>query len=298
MEVKEILLSNLINKSQAVKEKVTFVKEKPFLVFSRAVSQASEAKCLFIGASKFARNIDEHTRMVITNSDTYAKIEDKDCGFCITEHPRDLFFQLMDEYERGLMKELPDTIVGKDCHISPLALVAPKGVVIGNRVTIEAFARIEPNTIIGDDSIICAGSKIGTQAFNLYDYHGKRQRLFHGGKTMIGKNVLISENTVVEQALYWYLKTRIGDNTKIDANVVVGHNDCIGENCEITAGANVAGFVTMGNDVVVRLGASISNGVRIGDGAQVGIGAVIIHNVKAGANMFGNPAKDFSRFSK
>jgi UDP-3-O-[3-hydroxymyristoyl] glucosamine N-acyltransferase len=298
IDSKEISLSQLIATSKVVTDEVKFVNEQPFAYFTRATSELNEAKCLFIGGTKFAKSIDENTKMVITNSETYASLHDLTCGFCITEKPRDLFFQLMDEYERNLATKLPSTIVGRDCHISPLASVAKKGVVIGDGVTIEDFAQIEPNTIIGDNSIICAGAKIGVQAYNLYDYAGRRKRLFHGGKTIIGKNVLISHNTIVEQALYWYLTTSIADNTKIDVNVIIGHNDCIGKNCEITGGANIAGFVTIGDNTVIRLGVSVANGLRIGNNAHVGIGAVVVHNVKDNANMFGNPAKDISKFSR
>ena len=291
----EIYLSQLVAASKIVNDEIKCVNEQPFKCFARATSELNEPKCLFVGSVKYAHNIDKNTKMVITTPETFEKLKDLECGFCVTEHPRNLFFQLMDEYERGVVSDLPKTVIGKNCNISKLASIDPKGVIIGDNVTIEDFVRIEPNTIIGNDSVICAGAKIGVQAFNIYEYANKSKRLFHGGKTIIGKNVLVSHNTVIEQALYWYLSTVIGDNTKIDANVVIGHNDHIGKNCDITAGANIAGFVTVGDGTVIRVGVSVANGLRIGSNAHIGIGAVVVRNVRDNANMFGNPAKDLNR---
>lgn len=295
MKTGEIYLSKLVEASKVVNNDIKFINEQPFKFFARATSKINDTKCLFVGSVKYVNNIDDNTKMVITNPETFEKLRDMKCGFCVTDQPRNLFFQLMDEYERKLASELPQTVIGKDCHISKLASIASNGVIIGDRVTIEDFVRIEPNTVIGDDSVICAGAKIGVQAFNIYEYANMSKRLFHGGKTIIGNNVLISHNTVIEQALYWYMSTIIGDNTKIDANVLIGHNDHIGERCDITAGANIAGFVTVGNDTVIRVGVSVANGLRIGNNAHIGIGAVVVRNVRDNANMFGNPAKDLNR---
>ena len=294
----EILLSNLLAESAIVTEQPQLINEKSFRYFARATSPLSEAKCLFVGQAKYAGQIDEYTQMVVTNEQTYAEIKDKDCGFCLTESPRDLFFQLMDEHEQRRQKELPQSVIGKNCSISARASVAECGVVIGDNVIVEEFAQIAPNTIIGDNSIICAGAKIGVQAFNIYEYGGKRKRLYHGGKTVIGKNVLVSHNTVVEQALYSYGATIIGDDTKIDVNAVIGHNDNIGQKCEITAGACIAGYVTVGDNTIVRLGALVRNGMIIGSNAHIGIGSVVVRKVKDGANMFGNPAKNLNKIAQ
>lgn len=298
MEDKEIYLSELVRDLKISEKDIEFINEQPFTCFARGTSSIDKPKCIFVGAIKYIQCIDNYTKMVITNRDTYEKMTDIKCGICVSDRPRDLFFCLMDEVERRKSANLLKTQIGKSCNISPLAYIADYGVVIGDGVTIEPFACIEPNTNIGDGSIICSGAKVGVQAFNLYDNENGRKRLFHGGKTIIGRNVLISQNVVVEQALYSYLTTRIGDNTKIDVNVIIGHNSNIGNNCEITGGSNIAGFVDVGNDTVIRLGVSVANGVRIGKNAHIGIGSVIVHNVKDYANMFGNPAQDLSRYKR
>lgn len=295
MPENKLYLSNLVKNSKMIDKKIEFINEQPFKYFARATSELAEAKCLFVGSIKFAKNIDDYTRMIITTREVYEELRDYKCGFCIVKRPRDIFFQLMEEYELNLTSVLPKTVIGKDCNISPLASVAKNGVIIGDRVTIEDFVRIEPNTVIGDDCIVCSGAKIGVQGFNLYDYEGVRRRLFHGGKTIIGKNVLVSCNTLVEQALYWYMTTEIGDNSKIGGNAIIGHNAQIGKDCDITSGSIIAGFVTVGDKTVVRIGVSTANGLHIGSNAHVGIGAVVVRNVRDNANMFGNPAKDLNR---
>ena len=111
------------------------------------------------------------------------------------------------------------------------------------------------------------------------------------GKVYIGNHVDISSNVTVERGFNSH--TIIKDNTKIDSNVCIGHDDIIGTNVVITAGASIAGLVTIGNDVYIGLNATIKQRLSIGDGALIGMGSVVIANVKEQLNVFGNPAVKF-----
>ncbi len=288
----EILLTNLIEESNIVTEKPVLINEQPFKFFARATSVLEEDKCLFVGDVKYLRQVDKYTKMIITNQETYEAAKDLSCGFCITERPRDLFFQLMNEHEMKNGIDQTTTSYGSGCQISSLTSVSSIGVKIGSNVVIEDFVQIGPNVTIGDNTIIRAGAKIGVQGFNIYEFHGKSSQLFHDGRVVIGENVLIGPNTIVQQALYNYGNTVIGANSKIDGNVVIGHNAIIGENVEITAGSCVAGYVEIGDNSIIRLNVTIRNGIKVGKNAQVGMGSVVVYRVRDNGNVFGNPAKD------
>ena len=293
---KGIVLSKLIEESRVVNEVPIIINEKPFMCFARATSVRQENKCLCISNDKYLHCVDDSTNMVITNQFCYDKLKGRcACGFCITDQPRGLFFQLMNEYEvnAGFNKQM--TRYGKDCKISKHVSIADYGVNIGANVVIDDFVQIGPNVTIGDGVIIQAGAKIGVQAFNIYEYAGNRVQLFHNGKVIIGNNVLIGPNTIVQQALYRYAETKIGSNTKIDGNVLIGHNSDIGQQCIITAGCCIAGFVTIGQGAILRVNAIVRNGISIGENAHIGMGSVIVRRVRKGSRMFGNPAKDLER---
>lgn len=297
MSNKRILLSDLVAKSSIVTEIPTWVNEQSFTYFARATSKLHEDKCLFIGAEKYAKNIDYHTRMVITDANTYGFLQNKSlkCGFCIVDNPRDLFFQLMNEYEEKNGIDNNETVIGENCNIAKWTAISKRGVKIGNNVVIEEFVQIGPNVIIGDDTVIRSGAKIGIQGYNIYSYHGKSAQLFHDGHVIIGKNVLIGANTQIQQALYNYGTTVINDSTKIDGNVVIGHNAIIGAGCEITAGSCVAGYVEIGENSILRLNSTIRNGIKIGSNAEVGMGSVVVYRVRDNEMVFGNPAKSLIR---
>ena len=291
----KILLSVLVNEFNFNEYTVKFVNEKPFKYFARATSKIDESKCLFVGDAKYAIQIDDNTDMVITTEEVYEKIKDFHCGFCITEKPRNVFFNLMNEYEQKYRREQFPTIYGENVSLGKYVSISEYNVKIGSNVVIEDFVQIMPNVSIGDNTIIRAGSKIGVHTFNLYREFGITKQMYHAGQTVIGKNVLIGHNNVIEQAIYRYGVTRISDNCMLDANVLIGHNDELAECCTVTAGTCIAGYVTVGSNTVIRLGVSIKNGISIGENSHIGMGSVVVRKVRPNSRMFGNPAVDLTR---
>ena len=286
-------LSDILKKSTVVYEQPKMIREQEFDYFARATTQVNGTKCIFLQDKKYAKQIDKSVSMVITTEEIFSELEERDCGFCLTKRPRDLYFELMNEYELSREFSKMPVIKGTNCIIGKYVSMADYNVQIGNNVVIEDFVQICPNVTIGDDTIIRAGSKIGVQTFNIYQYDGRSKQLFHNGQTVIGKNVLIGQNAVVEQALYHYGLTKIEDDCKLDANVLIGHNSSIGAKCEITAGTCVAGYVEIGVESVLRLGVLIGNGLSVGENSHIGMGSVVMRNIRPYSRTLGNPARDF-----
>lgn len=191
--------------------------------------------------------------------------------------------------------------------LTPGGYYLGENVKLGENVVIEPYCRIGHDVIIGDNAFIgfgstilnaeigghfdCQGrSAIGVDAFFMAEGENKF-RIPSFGKVYIGNYVDISSNVTIERGFNNH--TIIKDNTKIDSNVCIGHDDVIGENAVITSGASIAGLVNIGNNVYIGMNATIKQRLSIGDGAMIGMGAVVISNVKEEINVFGNPAVKF-----
>lgn len=182
-----------------------------------------------------------------------------------------------------------------------------ENVKLGDNVVIEPCCRIGHDVVIGDNAYIGFGSTInnaeigrdftcqerstiGVDAFFMAEGENKF-RIPSFGKVYIGNNVDISSNVIIERGFNSH--TIINDNTKIDSNVCLGHDDIIGENVVITSGASIAGLVTIEKNVYIGMNATVKQRLTIGEGALIGMGSVVISNVKEGISVFGTPAVKF-----
>ena len=84
--------------------------------------------------------------------------------------------------------------------------------------------------------------------------------------------------------------TIIGEGTKIDNLVQIGHNVAIGENCLICGMVGISGSVKIGDRVVLGGGVGIADHVTIGSDAMIAAGSGVGSNVPAKAIMVGFPA--------
>ena len=125
---------------------------------------------------------------------------------------------------------------------------------------IEPNVTIHSNTIIGDNSQIHSGTVIGTDGFGFYNENDEWFKIPHIGSVIIGQNVEIGANCVIDKGCLG--KTYINDGTKIDNLVHIAHNSKIGKNCAIAAQVGCLG------------GAIVEDSVQIG--GQTGIAKVVV----------------------
>lgn len=227
----------------------------------------------------------------------------KDNCFVLCEDPQleyARFALKMNQIEKEKDKKRKYTLTPEGYYIG-------ENVKLGENVVIEPCCKIGHDVIIGDnafvgfgstilnaeigDNFVCQGrSAIGVDAFFMAESENKF-RIPSFGKVYIGNYVDISSNVTVERGFNSH--TIIKDNTKIDSNVCIGHDDIIGENVVITSGASIAGLVTVGKNVYVGMNATVKQRLDIGNDALIGMGSVVISNVKEGISVFGNPAVKF-----
>ena len=142
------------------------------------------------------------------------------------------------------------------------------GVTIGSRCVIHPNVLVEDGCTIGDDVILHSGVVIGADGFGyVRDESGEYHKFPQIGTVVIGDNVEIGANTCVDRGALG--ATTIGDGTKIDNLVQIGHNVQIGKRVVIAAQTGISGSTVIEDDCV------IGGQVGFGDHAHVKSGAVI-----------------------
>ena len=204
-----------------------------------------------------------------------------------------------DDYNKLTKKFAPYrpqmSMTGENCQIADSAHLSPNcfighDVIIGENVTIHPGAYIGDGTVIEDNVIIGPNSVIGHYAF----YYKKKptgyDRMHSCGFVYIEKNVEIGAGSTIDAGVSAI--TRIGEGTKIDNLVQIGHDTLIGKNCLFASQVGIAGCCTIGDNVTLWGQVGCASGITIGDGvvvlAQSGIG----RSLEAGKVYFGSPCDD------
>lgn len=212
----------------------------------------------------------------------------------VCEDPRFNFYSLMNFIARSNYETRPSRIHSR-ASIHPTAHVASENVIIEKNVILEPNVSVLRDVRLGENSIIRSGAVIGSEGFEYKRTRHGILPVYHDGKVLIGKYVDIGANTCVDKG-FSFRDTVIGDYTKIDNLVYVGHCTHIGQQCLIAAHAMIGGSVTIGNNVWAGPNCSIANGLTIFDNARISIGAVVTQNVKSNEHVTGNFAIQHQKF--
>ncbi|MEM7215902.1 MAG: UDP-3-O-(3-hydroxymyristoyl)glucosamine N-acyltransferase [Pseudomonadota bacterium] len=180
----------------------------------------------------------------------------------------------------------PDTAIGSGSCVLAGAVVG-KGVQIGRNTTIGCNATVV-HALVGDNVIIHNGVQIGQDGFGFAMGPGGHKKIPQIGRVIIQDRVEIGANSTVDRGAN--RDTVIGEGTKIDNLVQIGHNATIGRHCVIVGLAGISGSATLGDFVVVAGQAGIVGHTKVGDGAQVGGGSGVHGDVAPGERVMGYPA--------
>ena len=201
----------------------------------------------------------------------------------------------------------PEARVADDVAVGPLAVITAgvelgEGVVVGagsfldEGVRIGAGTRLFPRvtihrgTRLGERCVVQSGTVLGSDGFGYAtDEAGRHQRVPQRGALVIGNEVEIGANVTIDRGSAG--DTRIGEGTKIDNLVHIGHNVQIGRNCLIVAQVGIAGSTVVGDHVVLAGQAGLVGHIRIGDRTRIGAQAGVISDVPADAEYSGYPAR-------
>lgn len=197
-------------------------------------------------------------------------------------------------------------VIGENAVLHPQCYIG-EGAVIGNNALIYAGAKIGAGTKIGDRAIIHFNASIGADGFSFVtpqmgsveaakaagggDVTASNTALIRIASlapVMIGDDVEIGANSSIDRGTI--VSTRIGNGTKIDNQVQIGHNVTIGDNCMICGRVGIAGSATIGNRVVLGGAVGVADHVTIGDDAIAMAMSGIAGNVAPRTIVGGLPA--------
>lgn len=194
--------------------------------------------------------------------------------------------------------------------IDPGAVIGPRaeigaGTVIGANAVVGADVRIGRDcsigagavlqfALIGDRVVIHPGVCIGQDGFGYIPDAAGARKVPQVRRVIIQDDVDIGAGTTIDRGAS--RDTMIGEGTKIDNLVQIGHNVMIGRHCLIAGQSGISGSVTLGDYVMLGGKAGIADHLTIGEGARVAAAAGVMHDIPAGAQWVGSPAKPMREF--
>ena len=179
--------------------------------------------------------------------------------------------------------------IGKNSVIQPNCFIG-NNVTIGDNCLIHSNVSIYDDTVIGNNVTIHSGTILGASAF----YYKKRpegyDQLLSGGRVVIKDHVDIGALCTIDRGVTG--DTTIGEGSKLDNQIQVGHDTIIGKKCLIASQTGIAGCVVIEDEVTIWGQVGIKSGITLAKGtviyAQSGLG----HSTEEGKTYFGSPAEE------
>lgn len=202
--------------------------------------------------------------------------------------------------------------IGAECRIMHGAYIGPK-------VKIGARCRVMPNAVIMDAVEIGEDCVIGPNSTLSHCLLGDRVRIYPGaqigqrgfgfaidetgfktvpqlGRVVIGNDVEVGANTTIDRGAG--PDTEIGDGTRIDNLVQLGHNVKVGRNCVLVSQTGISGSTKLGDFVMTGGQSGLTGHIEIGSGAKIGAQSGVMRDVPAGEEYIGSPAIPARQFMR
>ena len=286
--------------------------------------EAREGDLTFLGNPKYKNNLSRTAASVLLVPQSLEREPGPGQTYFFVENPSLSLARLCSLIEhRTWPKPAPgihptavidrDAVIAESATIGPLCSIGPEAiigdeVVLTSHVHIGQHARVGdgtwvmPNATIGDfcrvgcRGRIHSGVVVGADGFGYETVGGQHQKVPQIGVVVIGDDVEIGANTTIDRARF--SETIIGDGTKVDNLVQIGHNVRIGKHCLIVSQVGISGSVTIEDYVVIGGQSGVVGHVRIGKGSQIAAQSGISKDVPPGSMMRGSPALDFPLASR
>jgi UDP-3-O-[3-hydroxymyristoyl] glucosamine N-acyltransferase len=208
----------------------------------------------------------------------------------------------------------PTAVIGRDVEIGTLSYIGPHAVVgegsrlgvatsigagcaVGKRVSLGEGCVLHPNVTVYDNvdigrgAILHSGAVIGADGFGYVMEHDRWHKFPQVGRVEIGDFVEIGANSCVDRAALGV--TSIGEGTKLDNMVHVGHNCRIGRHVVVAAQTGFSGGVVVEDYAVIGGQVGIGDKARIESRAVLGSGCGVLTSkiVRSGETVWGTPAR-------
>ena len=289
-----------------------------------SLSDANKNSVSFLWNRKYRKDVMISNAALLLLPETYDGTPKEGQCFFLTENPSLALAKLCSDIEEKYKKNIPIIIhesavidktakIGRNVSIGANSVIDAnvtigdnstigacsyigRDVSIGNGTTIHNNVTIMNMCKIGDFVIIYSGCVIGSDGFGYETVNGEHVKLPQIGNVVIENNVHIGANTTIDRARFGH--TIIGEGTKIDNLVQVGHNVKIGKRCLIASQVGISGSTVLGDYVVFGGQVGVAGHIKIADGVMAGGQSGISSNCKKGEFMLGTPALPFKNMNK
>ncbi len=184
--------------------------------------------------------------------------------------------------------------IGRNTVIGPNSTIGP-GVAIGRNCAIGPNVTIE-YAYLGNNVVLHAGCRIGTEGFGWLEQGSRNRKIPQLGRAILQDGVEIGANSAVDRGALG--DTVVGEGTKVDNLVQIGHNCRVGRYCLIAGTSALGGGTEIGDGVLVAGGVGTVGHLHIGSGSILSARSLVTKDVPAGQRVAGYPAQDYREWQR
>lgn len=178
-------------------------------------------------------------------------------------------------------------IIGKNTIIQPNVFIG-NNVTIGDNCLIHSNVSVYDDCVIGNNVIIHAGAILGSDAFYYKNRSSGYDRLKSGGRVVIEDFVDIGALCTIDRGVT--ADTTIGEGSKLDNQIQIGHDTLIGKKCLIASQTGIAGCVVVEDEVIIWGQVGVKSGITIAKGTEIYAQSGLGHSTYENGTYFGSPA--------
>jgi UDP-3-O-[3-hydroxymyristoyl] glucosamine N-acyltransferase len=188
----------------------------------------------------------------------------------------------------------PFAVVGAGAHIGAGARIGAHTVVgrgcrVGAGTVLHPHVTLYDGTVVGERCVVHSGARLGADGFGFVPEASGLRKVPQVGGCRIGDDVEVGANTTIDRGSIG--DTVVGDGTKIDNLVQVGHNCRLGRHVVVVSQVGISGSTRVGDGAVLGGQAGVQGHIEIGAGARIGAQSGVTASVPAGATVSGYPAR-------
>ncbi len=254
------------------------------------IHQVEPGDITFVDVKKyFNKSLSSEATVVLINEET-------DCppgkALLVCTSPFEVYNNLILKYRPRISASTaidPTAQIASSAIIEPNVIIGPH-VLIGENAYIQANVTVAEYTVIGENVIVQSGSVIGTEAFYFKKTAQGFQKWRSGGRVILEKNVDIGAGCTINKGVSG--DTIIGEGSKLDGQIHIGHDVKVGKNCLFAAQVGIGGNTVVGDEVVMYGQVGIAQNLRIGNKVVILAKSGVSKDLEDGKTYFGSPAAE------
>jgi UDP-3-O-[3-hydroxymyristoyl] glucosamine N-acyltransferase len=281
-----------------------------------SLGTAQPGDITFLGNNKYKASVPATQASVVLLPPDYVGTPGPNQVHLIVENPSAALSRLCSRIEQALWPKPkagvhPSAVVAKGARIAPSATIGPLCVVedgasVGERTYLQSGVFVGRGSFVGEDCWLMAGVVvsaectvgkrvrlhpgvvIGADGFGYELAKGRHEKVPQVGTVVLGDDVEVGANSTIDRSRFE--KTAVGEGTKIDNLVQIGHNVVIGSHCLLCGQVGIAGSTTLCDYVVVGGQCGVAGHLNVGSGAMIAAHSGVKDDIPAKTTVWGSPS--------